>query len=483
MDNYFDFGEIETTVTTGTGNAFIDTAGFSTILRRPISGSGSITELSSGAPATLTLAYPGNSYNGGTIVNSGTLVADYSQIATGTSGALPNILPSTTAVTLANGAGLSVLGRPNGGTSSQVWTTSTNASPVGQPANNTNVIWLATGNITGLSVGEAVSGPGIVAGTYIVAVYPNNSNSVLVLSNTVTASGTGFMTFTPYSNVVNETVGSVNLISGTSTLNVNNNGGTSTTLTVTGGVQGSGALAATGNGVVILNGSSGYTGATAVNGGTMIVSGSIYGTPTVSVASGATLEVDGYLNTSATTTLTGSNAVLRGTGLMDPIIANGGTIAPGLTVANATTSEGVLTTTGSISLSGSTNFAIRLALTSGSSSDQLAINGGGISLNNAHLVLTLGGNLNDPANIGNVFVIINGGYATGDGQFAQGLTYNAGGGFMFAIDYGVDSTGNPGGTDVDLVLTAIPEPGTWAAMLSGFGMLLCVQRIRRRSRH
>ena len=68
----------------------------------------------------------------------------------------------------------------------------------------------------------------------------------------------------------------------------------------------------------------------------MIVSGSIYGTPAVSVASGATLEVDGYLNLSATTTLNGGT--LRGNGSMDSIIANAGsTIAPGLTVANAGT--------------------------------------------------------------------------------------------------------------------------------------------------
>ena len=68
-------------------------------------------------------------------------------------------------------------------------------------------------------------------------------------------------------------------------------------------------LTKTGNGTLVLNASSNYTGATAINGGTTIVSGSISGTPNVSVASGATLEVDGYLNVSATTTL---NGTLRG---------------------------------------------------------------------------------------------------------------------------------------------------------------------------
>jgi len=32
-----------------------------------------------------------------------------------------------------------------------------------------------------------------------------------------------------------------------------------------------------------------------------------------------------------------------------------------------------------------------------------------------------------------------------------------------------------------LELTAIPEPSTWATMLGGFGMLLFVQRIRRKA--
>ena len=259
------------------------------------------------------------------------------------------------------------------------------------------------------------------------------------------------------------------------------------TATVNGPITGTagGGLTKTSGGTLVLTASSNYNGPTAVNGGTMIVSGSIYGTPAVSVASGATLEVDGNLNVSATTTV---NGTLRGNGTMDPIIANAGsTIAPGLTVANAGT--GTLTATGPITLSGSTtNFAIRLGLTTGApgDNDQLAISSGAIALNGANLQLTLGGFMNNPANIGNVYEIIAGGYVAGtSGTFKQGGSITLSG-YTFNILYGYNAagtdTGNAGDVNVDLQLTAIPEPGTWAAMLSGFGMLLCIQRIRRKSR-
>jgi hypothetical protein len=35
-------------------------------------------------------------------------------------------------------------------------------------------------------------------------------------------------------------------------------------------------------------------------------------------------------------------------------------------------------------------------------------------------------------------------------------------------------------TDVAIELVSVPEPGTWAAVISGFGMLIVVQRMRRR---
>jgi fibronectin-binding autotransporter adhesin len=68
-------------------------------------------------------------------------------------------------------------------------------------------------------------------------------------------------------------------------------------------VNGTPGITTTGNGVVELTGTSTYSGATTVGGGAMILSGSLTGTSSASVASGASLEVDGGLNNSATTTV------------------------------------------------------------------------------------------------------------------------------------------------------------------------------------
>ncbi len=79
------------------------------------------------------------------------------------------------------------------------------------------------------------------------------------------------------------------------------------------------------------------------------------------------------------------------------------------------------------------------------------------------------------------------------GQFAQGnsiTVYNSADSMYdtFDILYNVDASGNlgDGGTDVGVELIsvgAIPEPGTWAMILSGAGMLFVAQRARRRSRN
>jgi hypothetical protein len=52
----------------------------------------------------------------------------------------------------------------------------------------------------------------------------------------------------------------------------------------------------------------------------------------------------------------------------------------------------------------------------------------------------------------------------------------------FAISYVGDYTSNSTVGGNDIVVTAIPEPGTYAMALSGFGILIAVQRIRRRGK-
>jgi len=587
----FDGGYQETTITAGSGTngAVIDTNGFSSLIVRPIGNApgqaGTLTKLGAG---TLTLGNA-NGYTGATTISSGTLAIDYSQIANDQNSTPDNLLYSGTTVNIAGGAALEIKGRPNGATESSAWKTS------GTGINNQGeLLQTSAGSTTaGLAVGESVSGPDIPAGSFITEIY--NANTFAINNQATIASSTATMTFTGTTfNPVNQSVASINLTSGTGIVDVEANGGSGMTLTVTNSVTGPGALqlnsttggllaisgsssysggtiitggtlqtgnayalgtgnlavnagtldlygnsitvgalsgssgglittssnvsvtlttagasnstyggkiqdgsgqtslTQAGSATLTLSGSSSYSGATNVNSGTLIVSGSLSGTGSASVASGGTLEVDGLLNHSATTTLNGGT--LQGAGSVGAIIDSGSsTVAPGLTAANSQTATGTLTANGNVTLSGSTNFNIRLGFTSGTTGDQLAVNSGNVSLNDANLNLTLGSAMNNPALINTFYAIIVGGAgSTGSGSDVFGSyngtaivdnTFITSGGWQFNILYAENATGTGGGNDVVLELTAIPEPGTWATMLSGFGMLLVVQRLRRKGRH
>jgi autotransporter-associated beta strand protein len=241
-------------------------------------------------------------------------------------------------------------------------------------------------------------------------------------------------------------------------------------------IGGTGAVTVMGSGTQTLSGSSGYSGATTVTGGTLIVSGSLAGTVSASVAAGATLELDGSLNNAATVTVAGA---LQGTGLAGGITANGCALSAGLTAANSLTSSGTLTAAGAVTLSGSTNFNIRVGmLTGGTDSDQLLVTGNNtVSLNGANLQLTLGGYFSDV--VGTVYTIINDPNVAVTGTFSEGSTITAGG-YLFNILYDENAAGTGTGTDVDLQVAAIPEPGTWATFALGTILLVRIRTNRRR---
>jgi hypothetical protein len=136
--------------------------------------------------------------------------------------------------------------------------------------------------------------------------------------------------------------------------------------------------------------------------------------------------------------------------------------------------------TESVDLSPGEPFSIRLGVLNASDNDQLAIEGiGTVELNSATLELTLGPSINNPANIGMTWIIINGG-AGQTGQFgntfSQGTSFTTPGGFLFFIDYASGPDGSGTGNDVVLQLAAIPEPSTWAMILSGLALLPLFRR-------
>ena len=265
-----------------------------------------------------------------------------------------------------------------------------------------------------------------------------------------------------------------------------------------GSIGNSGGLTVSGGGTQTLSGSNGYAGATSVTNGTLVVTGSLSGSVSASVTSGGTLELDGSFNSGATATLNGTGA-LQGTGHVGAITAHGGTVSPGLSAADSLSSSGTLTAAGAVSLSSTTNFDIRVGVSSTTDSDQLAVTGGGAISLSGTLNIALGAGLGALTSSGNpyslYYVILNGGTSTISGGFSNftiggnaanvtslgnGISQLSENGYTFDISYDGTSSSLSGGDDVVLELTAVPEPETWAMLLGGMGMLIAIQRARRR---
>jgi autotransporter-associated beta strand protein len=296
--------------------------------------------------------------------------------------------------------------------------------------------------------------------------------------------------------LINSAASTSSTLTGVVTLTANSSLGGSGNLTVASSIGDSGSgysITKIGAGVLTLPAGSGYTGATSVTNGTLIVTGSLSGTVSTSVASGAVLEVDGLVNTSATNSLTGPGAVLRGIGKVGSIMLNSDSIlAPGLS-SSITAASGTLTTIGPVTFmdNGGSSFNVRLGVQSNASgdNDQL-LAGGTVTLDNSPLNVTLGAGLNTAPGGALTYIIINGGAgSTGGGSdlfdvggtaIAENGTFMAGG-YNIEVFYATDAAVDGGaGNDVALELTAIPEPGPWATIFGGMGLLVAIQRMRSR---
>jgi hypothetical protein len=240
-------------------------------------------------------------------------------------------------------------------------------------------------------------------------------------------------------------------------------------------------------GNLTLSGSSSFTGVTAVNtGGNLIVSGSLSGTQSVNVSAG-TLEVDGSINAGAAVSV--DDSTLQGTGRLGAVTVSesftGSTVAPGL-VGSGTQAGGVLTVSSMTFTDGFSNFAIALGVNSAADTTQLASTGT-VSLDDTPLTLTLG-NAFSAATNGKTWIIVNGG-ATATGAGADLFTYSGvpiNNGDTFNVgSYTFEALYSPAGAtgDIEIELTAggaVPEPGTWAMIFGGIGMLIGIQKLRKR---
>ena len=274
----------------------------------------------------------------------------------------------------------------------------------------------------------SLRGPITVGGSAASTISGSGVNSQMVVGVNTAGSQTTF-------NVADATGDSVSDLNVTVPLQNNRNAGFAEVAT---------GIIKDGAGTMTLAGVNTFTGPTSVNAGTLLVSGSISGSTT-------TVNIGG--------TLGGSG------GSVGALVLNGGTLAPGA-------SPGVLNS-GSATLSSGT-FAIEInGTTLGSQYDQLSVTGT-VNLSGATLSLS-GSYLTTPVVTNDLFtILLNDSGDAITGTFA-GLSEGAHAYSGFGQDYTISYVGGDGN---DIVLTAVPEPGSAVMLVGGLATLLGFRRRR-----
>ncbi len=319
-------------------------------------------------------------------------------------------------------------------------------------------------------------------------------------------------------------------ISNGSTLTVTGAGDTAVS---TAGITGTGGVSKTGTGSLFLNTANNYSGGTIISGGTVYVNGGAVasssgtGTGSVVVQSGGTLAGNGVVAPTGGgpgVTISSGGGLSSG-GVQVSDATHGAVTGPGLTIDNTEASASALTvnggatltfalgtgaSTGGLSFSTPNTNSTFLTL-SGSTVDQIfsstttvtnidlvdltanlpsagPANTLQLRYQNPYLLIVTtptGANANaDFANLyttggegANGYVLgVSDGTATGYTPFSLEVTNLAG--------TRIDSATNYGGLQLYLYngeLEVIPEPGTWALMLGGLGVLVFFQRRRSNS--
>jgi fibronectin-binding autotransporter adhesin len=197
-------------------------------------------------------------------------------------------------------------------------------------------------------------------------------------------------------------------------------------------------LVKSGAGVLTLGGNNTYTGTTTVSAGTLLINGSTASGSAVTVANGGTLGGTGTINGAIT-------------------VNSGGTLSPGNSIGQLTV--------GSLTLNSGANlvFGLTSNATAGTTYDQ--IDGTSLILSGGTVNLTLNGIGVQSIALGNTFTLFTGS-VTGFNTTTFNITNNT------------DWTGGWQVSEGSLMLTAIPEPTTWALLAGSLTVLVLLRRRR-----
>ena len=464
-------------------------------LKGDLNVTGTISGASSGSDliidtGTTTLS-SANTYNGPTYIR------DNATLDAAAAGALPTGTRTdvtmddigTGSSTLALGASQSISSLT--GASSSLVTLSTNTLTIGNSGTGTGTATFA----------------GVISGT----------NGALTKDGTSTEIFTGANTYTGTTTISGGnlqignggTTGSLSTssaIADNGTFTINRSNGVSQGTDFNGSaITGSGGLTQAGTGTTTLTTANSYTGTTTVSAGTLqLNSGSTTGSGALNVGAGATL--------AGTGSSSGTGFSITGSSSTRATVLVGHNTASDLN----TTSVMSLSATGASSI-GSANLVFNLNTNVAGQSNQLSVGATAIAFNtvgsmNTTMTLNLQGSSIIAA--GTDYILVAGTTASGgSGQLGsqytgldlgtsvslgsgitetQILNSNFGGSGSVNLSfgsansfYGTNSTlflyqNTHTGQD-DIEVEVVPEPGTWALMLAGLGLLIFIQRSRRKN--